>query len=159
MTSSIDYRKASPADARPISRLILSLVDYFVAELSDPRARSFLADLNEEAIARQLKDSSFSCFTAYIDGDLKGVIALSDTTHVHYLFVAGPSQHQGIARDLWIIAKNEAFANKVIERFTVNSSVFAVPVYEAFGFRQTADQIENNGVVSVPMLFDLHAAD
>ncbi|MET1080729.1 MAG: GNAT family N-acetyltransferase [Pseudomonas sp.] len=153
----IDYRKATATDAGAISQLILSLANVFLSDPADPRSAPFLASLGEASITRVLADPTY-CYTLAWDGrQLLGLIALRDGRHVHHLFVATAAQGQGIARTLWRRARDEALEQQPPSPFTVNSSPFAVPVYQAFGFRQEGDAQEKNGVVFVPMILPAEA--
>jgi predicted GNAT family N-acyltransferase len=58
---------------------------------------------------------------------------------------------QGIASTLWDIAKEAAASDGNTGRFTVNSSVNAVPIYERFGFVATGAVQVQNGIAFVPM--------
>jgi GNAT superfamily N-acetyltransferase len=83
-----------------------------------------------------------------------GVAGIRDTTHVYHLFVAEAFHRQGLATSLWEIAKAAALAAGNPGRFTVYSSLHAVPVYERFGFRATGPEVHKHGVAFVPMELD-----
>ena len=59
---------------------------------------------------------------------LAGVVAVRDGTHLFHLFVASEFQRQRIARRLWAHAMQAAQSAVRVEAFSVNSSLFAVPV-------------------------------
>jgi GNAT superfamily N-acetyltransferase len=94
-------------------------------------------------------------------GHIKGVrpltlrlcaIAGRDNSHVHHLFIGEPFQGRGTARALWQLAKAEAIRAGNPGRFTVNSSVNAVPVCERFGFVASGRRVETDRVGFQPML-------
>ena len=71
-----------------------------------------------------------------VDNKLVGVAAIRDNQHCYHLFVAPEYHKKGIAGLLWQYLKAEAVATGTVS-FTVNSSIYAVPVYEKFGFNET----------------------
>jgi GNAT superfamily N-acetyltransferase len=81
-------------------------------------------------------------------------VAVRDTTHLYHLFVRQEFQGRGLSRELWQHAKEAAIAAGNRCGFTVNSSPYAVPVYERFGFKATGPRIETHGIAFVPM--ELH---
>lgn len=153
----IDYRKATAQDAGAISQLILSLANHFLDDPADPRSAPFLTSLGEASITRVLADPLYRYILAWDGPQLLGLIALREGRHVHHLFVAAAAQGQGIARALWQRARDQALAEQPHDRFTVNSSRSAVPVYQAFGFHQEGGVLEKNGVVFVPMALPVQA--
>ncbi|MDP6582666.1 MAG: GNAT family N-acetyltransferase, partial [Vicinamibacterales bacterium] len=85
-----------------------------------------------------------------------GVIELRDNDHVSLLFVDGRFQRHGIARELLTRALSVARPAKPgLDRVTVNSSRFGVPIYERLGFRQTGPERSVNGIVFIPMAHQL----
>ena len=89
---------------------------------------------------------------AIAGGQPAGVIDLRDNDHVSLLFVDKGFQRQGIARELLARALSVARpARPGLDRVTVNSSRFGVPIYERLGFRQTGPERTVNGIVFTPM--------
>jgi len=78
---------------------------------------------------------------------LAGFIAIRPPSHLFHLFVAQPFQRRGVARALWDHARGDAVA------FTVNSSPYAIPAYEAMGFRCDGPLACHNGVTFQPMRY------
>ena len=68
-------------------------------------------------------------------------------THLFHLFVSESHQCKGIARKLWSHAIQSGGASEI----TVRSSLFAVPVYKAFGFKETGDVGVIDGLKYQPM--------
>jgi predicted GNAT family N-acyltransferase len=52
---------------------------------------------------------------------------------------------------LWARAKSDAFAQGAPGPFTVNSSLYARPLYERFGFVATSAPVVKDGIAFVPM--------
>jgi GNAT superfamily N-acetyltransferase len=146
----LDIIKATVEDAPAISRLISSLVRFFTLRPDGAGAEDFLKTISPDAVAGYLADPRFAYFKAMENGTLAGVVAVRDTSHIYHLFVDESFQRRGLSRQLW----NHA---RVVVRdaspgyFTVNSTPYAQPVYERFGFVATGPRVETKGIAFVPM--------
>ena len=83
------------------------------------------------------------------DGDkLVGVIATrKEGTHIALFFVDGKYHRKGIGRKLF----QRVLEDNKINYMTVNSSPYAVPVYEKLGFIPTDVEQVKNGLRFTPM--------
>ena len=91
---------------------------------------------------------SFKVYGAFEDNILKGVIATDKRKrHINLFFVDKSSQAKGIGKKLIsiIIDDNE---NSFI---TVNSSRYAVPIYQNLSFIKTEEEKEQDGLKFTPM--------
>ena len=91
---------------------------------------------------------SFKVYGAFEDNILKGVIATDKRKrHINLFFVDKSSQAKGIGKKLMaiVIENNE---NSFI---TVNSSRYAVPIYEKLGFVKMEEEKEQDGLKFTPM--------
>lgn len=91
---------------------------------------------------------SFKVYGAFEDNVLKGVIATDKRKrHINLFFVDKSSQAKGIGKKLMsiIIDDNE---NSFI---TVNSSRYAVSIYQNLGFIKTEEEKEQDGLKFTPM--------
>ena len=91
---------------------------------------------------------SFKVYWAFENDILKGLIATdSQKRHICLFFVDKVSQGKGIGKKLmsFIIDDNE---NSFI---TVNSSRYAVSIYEKIGFIKTEEEKEQDGLKFTPM--------
>ncbi len=140
-------RRARKSDAEAISALIVGLKSCFLARPDSAEIQPFLATLEPDATAERIASAEFSYYVAENQSGLCGVIAIRDGTHVYHLFVRPDTQRQGIARALWEHARQHSGATT----FTVNSSLYAVPVYERLGFKATAEPLTEHGLTFVPM--------
>lgn len=87
-------------------------------------------------------------YGAFIDEKLVGVIAArNEKSHIALFFVEGEFRGQGVGRRLFEKAKGECVSNKM----TVNSSPYAVPIYEKFGFVPTDREQVVKGIRFTPM--------
>lgn len=124
--------------------------DLYVAEPGGAGAEEFFASVSSEAERGYICSERYDFLLAEAGGELAGVIAMKDHTHLYHLFVSPEFQRQGLARDLWQRVREMTGAGEA-QAFTVNSTLSAVPVYERFGFRAVSQPVEKNGVVFVPM--------
>lgn len=91
---------------------------------------------------------SFKVYGAFEDNILKGVIATdSQKRHISLFFVDKSSQGKGIGRELMTIVVN----NNENSYITVNSSRYAVPIYEKLGFVKMEEEKEQDGLKFTPM--------
>lgn len=143
--------RASIADAPAISALIRELSKPFLVSPSGESAEPFFAAISEPAIQRYVSAGNFDYFVAKQEGLLAGVIALRDNSHLFHLFVAEPFQGQGLGGQLWHMVKAKAIQSGNPGKFTVNSSLNALPVYEKFGFVASGPIVQTHGVAFQPM--------
>lgn len=148
-------RPATTDDAQAISDLIFSLAHYFTLHPKGEGAEGFFKSISPSAIKVYIEADNFMYFGGFVGSKLAGIVAIRDKTHLFHLFVAKEFQGQGIARKLWNCARNSAIQTGNVEGFTVNSTPYALPVYEGFGFHATGPKVETQGIAFVPMKMDL----
>ncbi len=152
MAETLAIRAATAADAPAISALVLSLARYFLADPERPEAaEDFFSTISPEAIAGYIESGRFRYHLAEAAGELAGAVAIRDGAHLYHLFIAERFHRRGLATRLWEHARAEALAGGNPGRFTVNSSLFAVPLYERLGFTASGAAMVNNGVAYQPM--------
>lgn len=95
---------------------------------------------------------------AQVGSGLAGVAGMRDGSHLYHLFVAERFHGRGIGARLWEVAKREA-QEAGADGFTVNASLYAVPIYQRFGFVPTGEQVVKDGLVSLPMMLASTAGD
>ena len=147
----MEIRAGSLADAEAIA----GLIDSFRSELTDDPsgagAEEFLASVSLEAERAYLGSERYRYFLACSGSELAGFIAIRDGSHLFHLFVERAHQRQGIARRLWEQALRELCDPGNAGAFTVNSSLPAVPVYQAFGFVPAGSIQKVHGISFLPM--------
>jgi GNAT superfamily N-acetyltransferase len=87
----------------------------------------------------------------YLNDEIVGVVATRDVSHIALMFVDRQHHRQGIAKRLYNTVLSEIRKNANIAQVTVNSSPYAVAVYERLGFVKTDVQQEKDGIIYVPM--------
>jgi ribosomal protein S18 acetylase RimI-like enzyme len=141
----------SDADVPPVAALFEALALEHIAHEFDARARErFLATNNESGI-RGFVQRGFRYHVAESDGRIVGFVGVRDNQHLYHLFVANDFQRQGVARHLWMIAREQCIASGNPGTFTVNSSNAAVAVYERLGFVRSGPMKNDDGVLYNPM--------
>lgn len=122
--------------------------DEFVAPGYSPDGvAEFYRFANPEALGSRLpKNIMLAAKNAA--GEIGGFIELRDECHICLLFTDPVFARKGIARLLFGRAKELCPDTKVFE---VNSSPFAVPVYEKLGFVAVGPERTVNGITFVPM--------
>lgn len=92
--------------------------------------------------------SKLCWYGSFVREELVGVIATrSEGTHIALFFVDGKYHKQGIGKRLFQIAKMKCCSDKM----TVNSSLYAVPIYHKLGFTDTNVEQTVNGLRFMPM--------
>ncbi len=153
MPEPLIIRAATPADAPAISALVLSLASYFLADPARPEAaEAFFATITPEAIAGYMDGGRFRYHVAEAGGELAGAVAIRDGAHLYHLFVARRFHRRGLATRLWEHARAEALTHGNPGRFTVNSSLHAIPLYEHLGFTASGAAMVKDGLAFQPMV-------
>jgi GNAT superfamily N-acetyltransferase len=152
--ATIESRIAEVGDAERIAPLIGEFAAKFIlCDFSAEGKSRFLSDHTSIAVADRIRSNFHYRITEFGD-ELIGVVGMRDSVHLYHLFVAEAFQGQRIARALWEQAKAECLERGNPGTFTVNSSKYAVPMYERFGFVVTGPVQDVGGVQFVPMKLD-----
>ena len=147
----MEFRAGSPADAGAIAGLIASFQSELTDDPSGAGAEEYLASVSVQAERGYLASARYRYLLAYAGSQLVGFIAIRDGSHLFHLFVERAYQRRGIARLLWERALRELCAPDSDGGFTVNSSLSAVPVYQAFGFTPAGSIQSMHGISFLPM--------
>ncbi len=134
--------------------LVNRVFEEFVAvDYSDEGNATFSSYLKtkETQWGKELTEGTKKMWGYYIEDTLAGVIATRDVSHISLMFVDKTFHKRGIARQLFDVVKKDIADNSDTEYISVNSSPYAVPVYERLGFVATDVQQEKDGIKYVPM--------
>jgi GNAT superfamily N-acetyltransferase len=143
----MNIKRATIADATEISALIRSLSKPFLVSPTGEGSEQFYASVNESATAGYLSATNYSYFVARSQGQLVGVVAVRDNSHLFHLFVAEQFQGQGLSSKLWHLAKAEAMDLGNPGKFTVNSSLNACRAWRR-PFASTATSLASTSGLS-----------
>lgn len=127
-------------------------VDY--SEQGRNTFEDYLKHKNEE-VASDLKSGHKKMWAYYRDNEIIGVISTRNTSHISLMFVDKNHHRQGIARELFNTVLEGLKKSGSVTQMTVNSSPYAVHVYERLGFNRTGPQQENDGIIFIPMAREL----
>ena len=108
-----------------------------------------------EDISTGIESGDTKMWGYYLNGEIIGVVAIRDVTHISLLFVGKEYHRRGIAGELLNTVLEYLENNEGITEITVNSSPYAVVVYEHLGFHKTGEQQEKDGIIFIPMLRSL----
>lgn len=144
-------RAGSPLDAGAVAGLIASFQRELTDDPSGAGAEHYLASVSVESEREYLASARYHYLLAISGSELVGFIAIRDGSHIFHLFVERSHQRRGVARSLWERALRELCTPNAEGAFTVNSSLTAVPVYEAFAFVPAATVQKVHGISFVPM--------
>jgi GNAT superfamily N-acetyltransferase len=147
----MEFRPGSPQDAEAIAGLIASFQRELTDDPSGAGAEEYLASVSVQAEREYLASGRYRYLLAYSDSQLAGFIAIRDGSHLFHLFVERSHQRQGIARRLWERVLRELCPHGSNGAFTVNSSLAAVPVYQALGFVPAGSIQSMHGISFLPM--------
>lgn len=149
--ATLTLRRAEAGDAAAISALIAGVMHYMTQRPDGAGAETFIASLAPGAIAAYIAAPEYHYQVALFKGQVVGVVALRARSHVFHLFVAPAFHHRGFGRQLWHAARAAALAAGHAGDITVNSSVYAAPMYRRFGFLETGPRVEQHGIAYIPM--------
>lgn len=148
-------RPALVADAPAIVALIDDLMPFLTLHPDGAGAEKFIEHCRQPSIENYLSLPNYAYQLAHIDGELAGVVAMRDNTHLFHMFVPRALHRRGMARRLWQAARDASLARGGVTAFTVNSSAYALPLYESLGFVATGPKVETGGIAFVPMRMEL----
>lgn len=121
--------------------------EYEAPDYTKEGVEEFHQSIHDENYLSQL------CFYgAFVQEELVGVIATRNRgRHIALFFVDGKFQRNGIGRQLFQTVRSKC----PLDRMTVHSSPYAVPIYHKLGFRDTDLEQVVNGLRFTPMEFEL----
>ncbi|HEY9102827.1 GNAT family N-acetyltransferase [Chitinimonas sp.] len=147
-------RPAHSADAAAISTLIRSLSHLVLLHPDGRGAEPFLASIGPAAISGYITDPRYCYQLVMAEGELAGVLAVRDGSHLFHLFIAPAWQGRGLGARVLTQAMARVLAAH--PRMTVNASLNAISFYAKAGFVPVGEQVAQDGVAFLPMALDRH---
>ena len=136
-------RLATHADLEQIERLIQPYIADFAISCEGEEKFS-------SAIILKLLNTPQVHYYVYEQNEtVLGIIAYKEPAHIVHFFVDTAVQKQGIGRKLWNYVVAELQENITV--ISVNSSCYAQPIYQKFGFKAVSEVIEAHGLRFVMM--------
>lgn len=156
----MDYRELKYKDLPAACELVGSVFSEFVApDCSDEGVRSFMKFIQPEELKRLIDGGKLIIMGCFDGVALAGVIAVLDYSHLSLFFVDKAYHCRGIAKELLTQSLRYCMIEKPeLDFVTVNSSLYAVDVYERLGFTATGGQKTVDGITFVPMRRLLNAS-
>jgi GNAT superfamily N-acetyltransferase len=158
MQNSITYREMAQGNERAVSALIEEVFDEFIAPDYGPGGSEEFKKhiVPEDLLQRHLNGDSF-IIVAENNGEFAGVIDVRDGSHVRLFFVRKEHHGQGTGRELFSLALARCLRDEPsLEDVTVNSSPYAVHIYENLGFEIAGPEQTRNGMRYTPMTYRIY---
>lgn len=144
-------RVAIPSDASQLRDLAVSLSRYYL-DAATEQLPSWLRDtLTLSAFVKRLSSGDYQTYVFEEGGRVYGYISIEGDSYLYHLFVDERHHGRGIARSLW----EQVRANSRATHYSLRSSLYAVPVYRRFGFRESGPVGGKQGVEFQPMELEL----
>ena len=125
-------RNANKSDAQQIEDLVKGLSHFYLKDIHGHLPDWLSNALSKKELENKIISHEYLNLLCEINDEIVGYISIKNKEHVYHLFVAKDYHRQGIAKKLWENAKVLCQSSK----YTVRSSLYAVPVYEKFGFEK-----------------------
>lgn len=160
VSKKVSYRRSREGDEEAVSRLIEGLFQEFIApQYTAEGIEEFAKHMAPQAILKRYREGTSFAFLALEEQEVLGFIEVRDYNHIMLFFVREDHHRRGIARRLFALALDECLANNPeLRSLTVNSSPYAVPIYERLGFTQTHPEQLKNGIRHTPMSYEVRGA-
>ena len=152
--SGIRYRLMRPGEEKAVCVLVERVFNELVApDYKKNGIEEFFKYTNPEALAARRGPDQFVVL-AEEEGRVGGMIEIRGGDHIALFFVE--RRGEGISRGLLDLALKECRRRKNdLTQITVNSSLFAEPIYRRLGFESSGGPHMVNGILFVPMTLRL----
>jgi GNAT superfamily N-acetyltransferase len=147
------YEFMKPGEEASVSQLVWNVFEEFeAADYKQEGIDEFKRYIQPEFLAARVAAGKFFVICCKRGGEIVGVIAVKDGHHISLLFVRKQDQKKGIARKLLAMAFEVCCRiDPNLPEITVNSSRYAVNIYQKLGFEYTGPEQEKNGIRFTPM--------
>lgn len=129
----MNIREAITEDATQIKELVVGLSHFYLSANDETLPKWLSSTLELREFESRLKNNEFTNLVCENNKNIIGYISIKNKNHIYHLFVSQEHQRKGIAKKLWEKAKILCQSST----YTVRSSLYAVPVYEHFGFSKS----------------------
>jgi ribosomal protein S18 acetylase RimI-like enzyme len=152
MGKELTFREIKSGEETKACQLVMDSFSEFVApDYSEEGLNEFLKYLSPQLMQTRLANNHF-VIAALDEGAFAGVIEVRNYYHISLLFVKKEYQNRGIAKKLLGMAITKCrLYNANLELMEVNSSPFAVIIYEKLGFMKVSNEQLKNGIRFTPM--------
>lgn len=141
----LKIKKLAKKDISAALKLVLEVFMEFEApEYTQEGVEEFRNSIEDEDFVGKL-----NFYGAFVNDELSGVLAMRAPQHISLFFVKAENQGKGIGRKLFERMKKDYD----VKLFTVNSSPFAVKIYEKLGFTADCPERTTSGIRYTPMTY------
>ena len=146
----VEIRQLQPGEEDAAAELVMSVfMDYVGHEYSAEGVAEFVRYASARALRKRRETGESTAWIAFVDQSPVGMIEFRGVDHVSLMFVDATHHGRGIATRLF----NTALSHLEPDEITVNSSPYAVPVYERLGFTSEGPEQTVNGITFIPMRY------
>ena len=148
-------KEIDQCDLKQALELVNTVFSEFVAvDYSERGKRTFEDYLKNkyDELSNDMDLKKKKIWACWQNGEIVGVLAVRDTSHIALMFVDKQHHRKGIAKYMFNHMLDDMAQNSEIIKITVNSSPYAVKVYERLGFTKTDEQQEKDGIIFTPMM-------
>ena len=138
--------KITNKDAQKLSSLSNSLLKYLFDE---EIPKWFKDSFSAEEFEKRIHSKDYKHFAYVIKNQIVGFIVIKEDNHLFHLFVDEKYHQQYIGKKLWEYVKK----NILFETMTTNASLYAINVYESFGFVKQKDIQTYKELEFLPMVY------
>jgi len=154
----LEYMKSG--EEKKVSNLVWNVFEEFEAPSYDKQEG--IDEFKKNILPAKIKecvDTGKTFVICYKENDeIIGVISVRDNSHIALLFIKKEYHRRGIARQLFKVAIEKCCKiDSDLQVITVNSSVYAVGIYEKLGFVKTNCEQEKDGIRFTPMKFTVNS--
>ena len=152
MDAQVTYELMMPGEEVEVSELVARVFDeYVAADCTLEGIQEFLGYIAPDLMAVRSQAGHFA-WVAKVKGKIVGMIEMRNDEHISLLFVDKGYQGRGISRGLFERAMVRSLkAEPDVREISVNSSSYAVGVYERLGFERCGPKERKNGISYIPM--------
>ncbi len=148
------FCEALPSNTESVCQLVDAVFQRFEAPDYSAKGIAEFAKYNTPGAMAQRIADNHRALLAISGEQIIGVIELRNLQHISLFFVKEQYQGKKIGRALWEQAYQICIkANPSFQQITVNSSPYAVSIYERLGFSRTGPDQMKSGIRYVPMTF------
>jgi predicted GNAT family N-acyltransferase len=153
LDDALTYRLMNPKDVVDVSELVLRVFNELLAPEYPPEGiQEFQRYVQPSALLARSQANHFTIISL-VQNCVVGMIEVREYSHISLLFVAQEYHGQGIAKTLWHKALQVCQRHEPgLSQISVNSSCYAVPIYEKLGFSPIGGKQVKNGITFVPMI-------
>jgi len=152
----IAFREIHSGEEYTVCKLVLESFNEFIAPgYSSEGIMEFSKFVQADFLSERLANGGYS-FVALDKNELIGFIEVKNLNHISLLFVKKEYQKMGIAKSLVKLSIDRSKElSKDLNIIEVNSSPYAVKIYEQMGFTPLDVEQVVNGIRFIPMTLTL----